>query len=395
MEAVLDDEMILSFRTESLGHLATLETGLRALSSTEAPIDDQRANRLFRAAHSIKGGAGFFELAGIRDLAQHTERVLDLMRFGEIAATPQVIRLLLRAVDAVRQMLADNEGRISGNAPLLDRLQALASDHLPPDERHLLLDRVAIAIPEVNRTIEVSAFDLRQAQKGGQSIYWILCDLIHDIQRRNRTPWEVFQKLIENGTILETIFDLNSAGTLADAPSNSLMLEVLYATSLPVNDVRRIVEAPPERLRQVELTPDQTHPAKNREEFTVADKSHDLPAVLVVDDSMFLRKRVRQLLPAADYAVVEAENGECALHAIERQTFSCILTDLVMPVLDGFELLEELQRRQLPAPVVVVTADVQQSTRDRCKALGAFSVLQKPIDPEKFRAVLATILKER
>ena len=85
-------------------------------------------------------------------------------------------------------------------------------------------------MPEADKHIQVSAFDLSQARKGGKFIYLIEYDLIHDIQRRGKTPWEVFKSLIQCGTILETVFDLDSAGTLDDEPSNQLMLEVLYAT---------------------------------------------------------------------------------------------------------------------------------------------------------------------
>ena len=83
-------------------------------------------------------------------------------------------------------------------------------------------------VPEANKHIQVSAFDLNQARIGGKCIYLIAYDLIHDIERRDQTPWEVFKRLIKCGTILETVFDLDSTGTLDDEPSNQLMLEVLY-----------------------------------------------------------------------------------------------------------------------------------------------------------------------
>ena len=73
----------------------------------------------------------------------------------------------------------------------------------------------------------MSAFDLNQARKGGKCIYLIQYDLIHDIQRCGKTPWEVYKSLTQCGAILETVFDLDSAGTLEQEPSNQLMLEVL------------------------------------------------------------------------------------------------------------------------------------------------------------------------
>jgi two-component system chemotaxis sensor kinase CheA len=63
---------------------------------------------------------------------------------------------------------------------------------------------------------------------------------------------EVFKNLIQCGTILETVFDLDSAGTLDEEPTNGLMLEVLYATVLEPDLIGQVVEVPPERVRLIE-----------------------------------------------------------------------------------------------------------------------------------------------
>ena len=108
-----------------------------------------------------------------------------------------------------------------------------------------------------------------------------------------------------------------------------------------------------------------------------------------------MRKRVRQALGQEGYTLVEADSGVTALTELDKREFSCILTDLVMPDLDGFGLLAEMQRRHVSAPVVVVTADIQKSTRERCEGLGATTFVQKPVPPEKLRAVVAQILEGR
>jgi CheY-like chemotaxis protein len=117
--------------------------------------------------------------------------------------------------------------------------------------------------------------------------------------------------------------------------------------------------------------------------------------ILVVDDSAFLRKRIRQALQEEGYMLVEAASGSSALAEIDKQEFACILTDLVMPELDGFGLLAELQKRHLQTPVVVVTADIQKSTRERCELLGAAAFVQKPVNPDTLRSALAGVLSGR
>jgi len=112
----------------------------------------------------------------------------------------------------------------------------------------------------------------------------------------------------------------------------------------------------------------------------------------VVDDSLFLRKRLRQTLEP-EYAMIEANNGLAALDQIATQEFDCILTDLLMPDMDGFGLLAEIARRKILTPVVVVTADIQKTTRERCKELGASALVQKPVDAEVLRSVLLSVLR--
>lgn len=118
-------------------------------------------------------------------------------------------------------------------------------------------------------------------------------------------------------------------------------------------------------------------------------------SILLVDDSMFLRKRLRQALQDEGYRLVEADNGQAALSAIEQQNFDCVLTDLVMPRMDGFGLLAEIRKRGLPVPVVVITADIQKTTRDRCVELGASAFLQKPVDPGSLRSTISAMMQAR
>lgn len=118
-------------------------------------------------------------------------------------------------------------------------------------------------------------------------------------------------------------------------------------------------------------------------------------SILVVDDSSFFRKRVRHALEGTGYVVQEANNGKSALAAIQGETFACILTDLVMPDLDGFGLLAALQSHHPCPPVVVLSADIQKITRLRCQELGAVKFLQKPIDAEALRLALADVISGR
>jgi two-component system, chemotaxis family, chemotaxis protein CheY len=127
----LDDEVATEYLAECGDHLATIETGLRALEIGGMEVDEQLVNRIFRAVHAVRG-AGFFELLTIRELAHQIEDVLTLVRAGKMAPAPDTIRVLLRANDRLRELI--QSPGTSNEADIDDMLAALAllSAELPP-----------------------------------------------------------------------------------------------------------------------------------------------------------------------------------------------------------------------------------------------------------------------
>jgi two-component system chemotaxis sensor kinase CheA len=248
-ERNIDDDLIQEYLAECREHLTTIEADLLEIERDGPDIDERRVNRVFRAAHSIKGGAGFFDLFKIRELAHKTENALDLVRSRQMVPTPEVVSILLLGFDKLRDLLEKyRESNQSDIAEFCAALSALTADHLPADQKLSVSERAAISIPGVQSLVEVSAFDLTQARRGGRSVYFIALDLIHDIERRGKTPWLVFKSMIECGTILASAFDLSSAGTLDDEPSNQLMLQVLYATALEPDLIGQAITVSPDRV---------------------------------------------------------------------------------------------------------------------------------------------------
>jgi two-component system chemotaxis sensor kinase CheA len=102
MSVDLEMEEILNlFFEESFEGLDTMESGLLTL---ESGADPEAINTIFRAAHSIKGGAGTFGLTEISEFTHSVETLLDEMRNKTRAVTPEVIQVLLQAVDVMRGM---------------------------------------------------------------------------------------------------------------------------------------------------------------------------------------------------------------------------------------------------------------------------------------------------
>jgi CheY-like chemotaxis protein len=112
--------------------------------------------------------------------------------------------------------------------------------------------------------------------------------------------------------------------------------------------------------------------------------------ILVVDDSklarMFLIKTLRELEPSAK--VLEAENGLEAVELFKVEKPDAVFLDLTMPVMDGYEALNEIIKMDTKAQVVIVSADIQAQAQSTVLASGAKMMVPKPINSEKMLSVL-------
>lgn len=103
--------------------------------------------------------------------------------------------------------------------------------------------------------------------------------------------------------------------------------------------------------------------------------------VLVVDDEADLLEIVTDRLERAGYRVVTARDGLEALARIRAARPGCIILDLKMPRLDGFEALPDLRREAPEARVIVLTGSPNRLLAEACRARGADDFLLKPFDP--------------
>lgn len=99
--------------------------------------------------------------------------------------------------------------------------------------------------------------------------------------------------------------------------------------------------------------------------------------VLIVDDSAFARERIVQLTTAAGHEAFQAAHGQEALRLISEIRPDAVTVDLLMPGMDGIELIEKLHAAYPSLPVIVVSADVQDATRRQVLAAGAVAFVSK------------------
>jgi two-component system chemotaxis response regulator CheY len=114
--------------------------------------------------------------------------------------------------------------------------------------------------------------------------------------------------------------------------------------------------------------------------------------VLIVDDSGLARRLTRQFVEELGHSVEEATDGPQALERYVLNRHDIVILDMVMHGMYGLEVLHKLRELNPDVPVIVVTADIQKSTRDEVKAAGAAAIIHKPLKRDELGVVLGTVL---
>jgi CheY-like chemotaxis protein len=114
------------------------------------------------------------------------------------------------------------------------------------------------------------------------------------------------------------------------------------------------------------------------------------PVLAVLDDEAEFRKALRRLLTGRGYSVEEYAFGRELLDVVASRPIDCLLLDLHMTEVSGFDVLEILRARDIHLPVIVITAHDEPGSMQRVLALGARAYLKKPVD----RDLLFTTIQE-
>jgi two-component system response regulator (stage 0 sporulation protein F) len=114
-----------------------------------------------------------------------------------------------------------------------------------------------------------------------------------------------------------------------------------------------------------------------------------MATILIIDDEEPIRALLRFALEAAGHAVIEAPNGRIGIALYRHRPTDLVITDIVMPELNGLDMLLELTREFLHAKVIAISgAGEEKNVLDVAKLLGARQTFQKPFSvPQLLQAV--------
>ena len=117
--------------------------------------------------------------------------------------------------------------------------------------------------------------------------------------------------------------------------------------------------------------------------------------ILVVDDDMLARMTAAQCLKREGHTASMAYGGERALEMLNSGNYDLVLLDLLMPDIDGLEVLRHIKEdpRLDSIPVIMVSGDEEAETIARCDQMGAAAHLSKPLDPAQLATRITACMK--
>ena len=149
-------------------------------------------------------------------------------------------------------------------------------------------------------------------------------------------------------------------------------------------------------IKQEKRIPTQLKPQSNQSNLTSHAESNEKPSILIVEDnedlSNFLEKNLK-----LEYTIYTAENGRIALEILENTTISIIISDVMMPEVDGIELVQKTRENEQSShiPIILLSAKTNLDTKIEGLDFGADSYIEKPFSLDYLKAQVNSLLKNR
>jgi two-component system chemotaxis sensor kinase CheA len=242
----MEDDILKDFIDESFEHLADIEGDLLAIEQNGADIDLDLVNKVYRAAHSIKGGAGFMDLEVIKELTHEMENILGKIRSCELVPGSEIVGALLSAADTLKALLSDignsNKADISRHLGELraitdDKSSVSAKPHKEATVIHVTPAETAAAQPLREQDV------IALARRTGKNVYQINIDIVKDIELKQMSLSHFIEEALSTGDILKSSIEVTAAPKglrNGEKRTDSLILHIVYATILDPGDVNMV-----------------------------------------------------------------------------------------------------------------------------------------------------------
>ncbi|MCK8824816.1 chemotaxis protein CheA [Fuchsiella alkaliacetigena] len=221
-----DESLVQTFIEETEENLEVLETGLLELE--KKPQNQELIDEVFRAMHSIKGGAGLVGLTKISDISHYLENILEEVRQANIKATEEVFTLLFSGTDLLRQMVQNNDLRGENLAAEIEDLKsALQLYHGKLEDQEIQSTETSSVQPE---------------QSAEKRYYKVDLEFRKDIFETGTDPLMLLLELNECGNILESYVNATDLDCLYELDPHKLYIAwtVFLESEQDIEDIEDI-----------------------------------------------------------------------------------------------------------------------------------------------------------
>jgi twitching motility two-component system response regulator PilH len=113
--------------------------------------------------------------------------------------------------------------------------------------------------------------------------------------------------------------------------------------------------------------------------------------IAIIDDSSFSRRQIKRVFAEelTEVLFIEFSNGTDAVDKLEHANVDLITLDLVMPEPNGLEVLKQLREKKVQAPIYIVSADIQDSTKQACADAGCTGFFEKPLVGSAIKSIIS------
>lgn len=314
-----------AFFDEAAEHLAVVEEGLLELE--QHPEDRDLLNKIFRSAHSIKGGAGMFGFNAVAQFTHKMETLLDLLRNGQKAVSPAIADLLLKSTDCLKTLMESVKTGAAVDDGMVQRLTTelaaeSAAAYQPPGER-----------PKEAKPAQASVGH-------GQQAYIIKWTPPEWLFQRGLDPLQIMRELSAVGNLTEVVLDRSKLPDLADIDPEKCYLSWRMAlttakdvTALEAvfefvrEDSTLVIEEQPVAGSEFQVSSSNPKPETRNQQLETTDgESKPLGEILVesgvvsrkaLDDALARQKRVGEIL--VEQKAVTPQQLEQALQTQRQQ----------------------------------------------------------------------------
>lgn len=310
-----DTDILQDFIEEAREHLEGIESDLLTIEEAGSHIDSELVNKVFRAIHSVKGGAGFLGLTNIKELSHIQENILNQIRNKQRVPTPTIMTPLLNSIDVLKDMVENFE--TSNDRDIRDQLEllkAIENDSEDPPEP-----------PKLDRAEEL--------KKAGHTLYEIEWHPKEDFAS-DEAKGSLFSNLEKTGEILFSEVPVEQVKTSSvDTP-----FKMIYATILESTFIDTLIPLPPERLKPTDAiislkeTP-QASEAKSSQKKSSSSSGEEGSLRVPLKTLNTLMIQAGELVLSRNQLVEAVKSGDPAKVQTASQKIDVVTSDLQLSIM--------------------------------------------------------------